>query len=618
MNLDGSSTAPVNARRRCWAWVVALLCLYPGAAWGSAPWWRASAGEIDEALREVELQRRRAGASGGAGTLEALRESNALVLRRGKACPIELEVINGSGHAMWHVRVVVAGTSRGKTTARQIYIPLLPAGSRTSALFSCELWRAPGAPLIVSVPHAIPGSALGPDIIRDMLSEKADHLFEDNTYRVNTQPSSESAAASAMKTLVEAQDQELLRAFAAQLLAEPAGAEILASVLVSPAPALLDGDKIVAAAREGKVDLFAAVELDRMLRGDCSGSAKSLALCAGAIQKRLGPGAGEMLTPRLLASLTAELKQRLLRNDPLEADLVVGVTRELRALGLDTGPIVMRLCNEISPYPDRGQLIFDLAERIEPDAPCVEERRSARRRERWALVATTLGTLGGVVLPVPLIVLYLRRSWRRLRSRLGLDTEERPEERSAPGGVLGPRLGQDRWARAFEGGIADLRRGLEADESDACHAASEAIGRAMESHGAAIGEATRGCAIDALKQGTARSFLARLEGQLLYVLVAPSAHAEPRALVRYAPLADGWVGHAGRLAEGLPALAGAKLSFLALILFVHPEASEVTLVAGYDDGQRRVWPGPLLGAGEALRAEGRVYPHHHEFNLEAA
>lgn len=618
MDPDRSKAASAIARRVwCWLWVVALVCLHPAAAWAGARWSRAGAGDIDEALEAVRQKRVRAGEPADADALEALRQTHALVKVKSQACPVALDVINGSDHAMWHVRLAASGTTGGRMTERQLHIPILPAGSKVSVTIFCRLW-SPTARVSVSGLPAVPGSALGPDIVREMLSAKADHHFKDDTYRVGEEESDESAAASALGILVEAQDQGLLRAFVAQLLAEPVGADVLASVLVSPAPALLDGNKVVAAAWEGKVDLFAAVELDRMLRRGCTASANDLSRCTGAIRQKLGAGAGEMLAPRFLAILTGELKRRLLFNDSVEASAVVSATRELRAIGLDTGPIVERLCNEMSLYPNVEGRMFYLAEQIEPDAPCVKERRSARQREHLRRTAISLGTLGAFVLPVPLVVLHFRRSWRRLRSRLGLDTKERPEKRSARDGVVGPRLGRDRWARAFEGGVADLRRGLEADESDACCAASEAIGRAMESHGAAIVDATRGCVIDALTQATARSFLARLEGQLLYVLVVPSAHAEPRALVRYAPLADGWSRHAGRVAEGLPALAGARLPFLALIFFVPPDASEVSLVTGYDDGQRRVWPGPLLGAGEAPRAEGRVYPDHHEFNLESA
>lgn len=599
------SRGTVIARRRwCWAWALALLCLYPTAARAGALWSLASSGEIEEALR--------------IGRLLRLPEGSALVVQRSQRCPAELHVINASGHAMWNVRVAASGSAGGKKVEREMRLPVLPARSKATVQFPCTVWGAGGASIPVSAAAAAPGSALGPDVIREILASKAEYVALYDAFLVTEFRSQTSIAAFALEYLLETDDRRLLRELTRQLAAEPAGAELLVTRLSMRGLLFLDADKVVAAARDGKVDIIAAMELDRALMPGCSGAGRSLRGCAKAITEVLGTSAEGMIAPRFLADLGAELRRQLLSESRSSAQDLISALPQLRAMGLDMAPIAQHLCEQAARRPDVGEDLLALAAQVEPSAPCIA---SSRHSLLWMDLRGRVITQGHralIVLPVLLVALYLLWRGRRLRVKLGLGSEAPAAQGPAPGGVIGPRLDAKAWARSFEGGVADLRRGLDADGSEPCRAASAAIGRVMAEGGAAIAEIARGAAIDALRGGALRSVLARLEGLLLYVLVVPSARPEPKALVQHAPLTDGWAGHARRVVAGSPALAGAKLPVLSLILFVRPDASEVTLVAGYDDGQRRVWPGPLLAAGEARRVEGRVYPDHHEFNLEPA
>lgn len=604
--------------RWCWAWALAILCLHPTAARAGALWSPASPGDIDEALRRVKLQRLRGGMPADAEALEALREGSALVVQRSRRCPAELKVINASGHAMWHVRVAVSGLTGGKQVERAMHLPILPAGSKATVEFPCSLWGAGGAPIAVTAPPAVPGPALGPDVMREMLATNGDHHALTSSFLARESPFPASSAAFALEYLLSAEEQGLQRELIRLLPVAPEGAEILITRLFRRDQALLDVDKVVAAARDGKVDVVAAMELDRTLRVSCGGSARSLRSCAKAIKEHLGDGAGDMLAPAFFANLDGELK-RLLPSESDSATLdLLGVLPELRAIGLKTAPIAQLLCEQAIARPDVTEDLLALAAQIEPGASCMESSRRTLLRMSVQGKAIEAGKLFVVLLPVLVAALVIRLMNKRVRVKLGLGSEAPATQGPAPGGVIGPRLDTKAWARSFEAGVEELRRGLDAEGSEPCRAASAAIGRAMTSDGASIAEVARGAAIDALRGGELQSVLARLGGLLFYVLVVPSARPEPKALVQHAALADGWAGHARRVAAGSPALAGAKLPVLSLILFVRPDASEVALVAGYDDGERRVWPGPLLAAGEARRVEGRVYPDHHEFNLAPA
>jgi hypothetical protein len=561
------------------------------------------------------MDQRRVGVFLQRKTIEQGLHTKALLLRTETGrCPVRVRVLNTSDHAMWNIAVRDRARRSNPTDSagREIHVPFLPAHTETIAEFPCERQGSTIVP--VSLPIFAEGDTLDPVVVQMMLAQKTDFSAHDQTLSWRADPLDKSIAASALElfSVDEKGDRVLFEAFSRALL-DANGAEQALTAFLDERSSVFAAAQVVAAAKEGKLSISEIIVRNSTLK-DCSSKILELKRCANTIAG-VGPGAAGLLRPEFLEAVSATIKGA----SPF---LAVDATLHVRALGLDTAPIVASLCERAAVAsvggitPDASDLL-EAALQIQPGAPCVASVRSTlSRRAAWRVVRGTVISMIVVGAPLTLLFLHYRRRWRKVRKELAGPSASSAKQSSF--GVLGGRLDPKVWQEGFGATLAALVGSLKRDEGEEASAAAEAIARVLAGDAGRIVDGVRRTAIAALESGALQSFIAEIHGVLLYVLVFPGQHDGPQTLHQYPAFADGWIKHLGRLRKLSKASSGAPAPIMSLIVFLRPDASEGTALAGYDDGRLRLLPASLLDPGETRRAAGRIRSQRHEFMLEQA
>jgi hypothetical protein len=606
------------ARRRTRIVLLALALWWfsPALAYGATHAYPLPEWLLNQDIERLIIDQRRIGVFLKRKTIELILQTNALILLetgRGQ-CPVQIRVLNSSGHAMWNIAVRGRPRRGGVTDSagKEIHVPFLPAHTETIVEFPCAKQGNTIVPL--SFPIFAEGVTLDAGVVQTMLAQTTDFSARHRALAWSNDPQDKSVVASTLElfSFDEKGDRELFEAFSRALL-DAKGAEQALTAFVDARSSVLMPAQVVAAAKEGKVSISEIVYHNSTLKKTCD-KVMDLRRCADTILG-LGPGAAGLLRPEFLTSVSAMLKGA-------SSSRAAEITPKFRALGLDAAPVVASLCEraEVAGVsgitPDEGDLL-EAASRIQPDAPCVASVQSRlSRRAAWNRVLGVVIRILVVGAPLALLFLYYRKRWRKVREKLAGPSASSAKQSNF--GVLGGRLDPKVWHGGFGATLDALAGSLKRDESEEARAAAEAIARVLAGDAGRIVDSVRRTAVAALESGALQSFIAEIHGVLLYVLVFPGQHDGPQTLHQYPAFADGWIKHLGRLRKLSEASSGAPAPIMSLIVFLRPDASEGTALAGYDDGRLRLLPASLLDPGETRRAVGRIRSQRHEFMLEQA
>ena len=388
------------------------------------------------------------------------------------------------------------------------------------------------------------------------------------------------------------------------------------AVVVRAESKVLAPDWVIARADEKKLDLLAFLELNRAQLKSCDTSLLDLQLCLSVLPKAAPGLSRDAFTPAFVAS-TLTL---IVAVDSV--DDVVRAAKSAAAVGLDTRPIVDGMCSKAdkaareSP-PDTSAVDALLAGALSIDtaATCVGEVRSGVRWREITNAGSVALRLLALLVMIGLGVVYIRRSWSAVRTKIREANREVASAQADGGGER--RLDAATWTPEITAGLADLAQSLEGETSADLRAAASLVREIPAEARAEIVRRARLAANATLRTGEVSSLLVKLPSALVYVVCFAGRAEQPQTVRRHAEFRDGWEAHAARVREATLA-DSPGLPLLGLLFFLHADAVKGTLLIALDGDGVHVVPERLLGEREARSRSGQISRNHHDFELERA
>jgi hypothetical protein len=382
-------------------------------------------------------------------------------------------------------------------------------------------------------------------------------------------------------------------AIAKQALAHPATAERLRELLDTASEVFMP-HVVLERSLAGKLDLVSFMAFNAKHLGSCRGSISGLRECATALE-----AGGAAFKGPLRPDFVASLQPLFTEADDVSLSQTTAIAR---SLGLKVEPIADAVCGrEVEKVSTRGgasRATLLILDEIAPGNAC--QARVSRAELNQALGNLALAVLALALLAVPGVLLFhgYRKQWQRLRPALVAAVEA---ARESEGGVISAALADSTWSSGFGGALRKVREELLTADDGAAGGVVGALEAVIENP--TLTERARSTAIEALWSGQVQSFLARCEGVLAYVLIFPAKHEDPKGLRRHAPFRKGWVEHLTELRRLLATRGELSLPILSVLVFVSSDASDGSVIVGYDDGRTSLLPGPVVEESEG-RASG--------------
>ena len=369
---------------------------------------------------------------------------------------------------------------------------------------------------------------------------------------------------------------------------------------------MFDAEKILAAG--DKIDLADFLLVNKTL-AKCDASKESLQRCLEIVSDKLAalPAGALVLTGTFGSSALSKLGELYVAGAE-----TLALLKGYRRYGLDTRPVVNRLCTEARGDRLITQSRLATASAIDPDAPCIKavERDWAARERRamWSRI------LRGSALLLPLGLGFLFFRWRLRKYAAGKPAEAASGTEAAS--ALAGRLTGPSWRASLEAGLAQAQKTFAADKRPEAAEAARLIAALGPEQRDFIFTRGKDCAQTALETGEVKSFLVQGAGAAVYVVLVPGRADQPQTLRRHAAFVNGWLAHAGKLARAVRA-GGSELPVLALVVFLRSDASQGTLLVALDGARHSFAPAALLDDREA-RSGALVHQCRYPFSLEHA
>ncbi|MGE0403839.1 MAG: hypothetical protein AB7T06_44440 [Kofleriaceae bacterium] len=372
-------------------------------------------------------------------------------------------------------------------------------------------------------------------------------------------------------------------------LAQVAADEVIANA-ASKSSIVFDPTKVKAAG----VDLADFLAFEATLGNDCTSNAGVLAGCAKKI------AANPQMAKLTRTALKSEFESAMTRivSDTRDTDTLVALATDLRGAGFDVGFVAQNACrdarNAVEYNGDPDEYIA-IAERIAPDAACIEEAKdAASAKDRKALKFSILALLG-LIVPLPIGFVLAKKRWKKVQKELPTDA---PTETS--GEKLDDRLGTNGLGRMLRDGVAEAKRDL----------AGTVGGQGLGQIDDPIIFAVQGTVKRAVKSGDAATVIIKRASDAVYIVALPVKDARPQVVQRY--LGAPWPEHVAQIQ------AAAGMPVLALVVMCGPDVSESTLLVGWHIGDAWSDPDALLDAKEARERGANQFRYTASLTSKAA
>ncbi len=355
---------------------------------------------------------------------------------------------------------------------------------------------------------------------------------------------------------------------------QPAAADGVVAAYTKDHSKVYDAQKL----GDAKLDLLDYLAFSSTELADCSSNLEALSGCATAIAKR----------PELIKQGDAiksdfrSVIDQLMSAAPKGE--MVETAKLLDAAGISITPQVDHLCSEIRDalrWNGDYETPLGFVKQIPHGESCVAAIGDEAASKHRTVIIMTILAICGLVLPFPIGGYFLRRRWRKFTA--SIPTVSAADANA--GTRLEDRLGAAGLGNALASAVSEARR-------ETNLAGLAVVDQAMVERAAATVRR-------AVKAGDAASALAKIGGQMIYVLALPVRNARPQVVQRY--LGAEWPDHL----DAVFAAAGAPVT--ALVILCDATASEATLLVGFTDGTNRSDPDALLDAREARERNANTF-----------
>ncbi len=342
------------------------------------------------------------------------------------------------------------------------------------------------------------------------------------------------------------------------------------------------------------MDLADFLAFEATLGGDCTSNAGMLGECAKKI------AANPAMAKLTKTALKSEFETAMTRivGDTRDTDTLVALATDLRGAGFDVGFVAQNACRDAMnavEYNGDPQQYIEIAERIAPNAPCIEDAKdAANKKGRKALMFSILA-IAGLLIPLPVGGWLAKRRWKKVQKELPPETTGEPT-----GEKIDDRLGANGLGRMLRDGVAEAKRDL----------GGTAGGAGLAQIDDSIIFAAQGTVKRAVKTGDAATVIIKRASDAVYIVALPVRDARPQVVQRY--LGAPWPEHL----EQIQAAAG--MPVLTLVVMCGPDVSESTLLVGWHIGTAASDPDALLDAKEARERGANQFRYTAALTAKAA
>jgi hypothetical protein len=379
---------------------------------------------------------------------------------------------------------------------------------------------------------------------------------------------------------------------------------------------VLTPEWLLARVDKKELDLQAFLDFNREELGSCTGSSTQLQVCLSQLPKAAPGLSREAFSPGFVATALNVVGAED------DAGDIVNLAKGFGAVGLDTKPIVDRVCSKADaaarhspPDEDTVDKLLGAATSIDSSAACVGEVRSAVRWRAASAAGSVALRLLVLLVTIGIGILYIRRTWAAVRVKVRAANLEVANAQAEGGGER--RLDAATWSQEITAGLADVTRTLGGETSEDLRAAAAVLRDIPAEARVEIVKRARLAANATIRSGDVSSLLVKLPTALVYIVCFAGRAEQPQTVRRHAAFRDGWEAHAARVREA--ALAGGpELPLLGLLFFLHADAVKGTLLIALEGQGAHVVPERLLGEREARARAGQISRYHHDFELERA
>ncbi|MFN0251973.1 MAG: hypothetical protein ACKV2T_34170 [Kofleriaceae bacterium] len=365
--------------------------------------------------------------------------------------------------------------------------------------------------------------------------------------------------------------------------------EVIATA-ASKSSIVFDPKKVKAAG----VDLADFLAFESTLGGDCTSNAGMLAECAKKIAAN--PAMVKLVKSALKADF--ESSMRRVAGDTRNADTLVALAKDLRGAGFDVGFVAQNACRDAKnavAYGGNPDEHIAVAEKIAPDAPCIEEAKDAAGAKARKAIIFSILAIVGLLAPIVVGIWLAKRRWKKVQKELPQDAVV-----DASGEKIDDRLGAGGLGRMLRDGLAEAKRDL----------AGTAGGQSLAQIDDPIIFAVQGTVKRAVKTGDAATVIIKRASDAVYIVALPVRDARPQVVQRY--LGAPWPEHVAQIQ------AAAGMPILALVVMCGPDVSESTLLVGWHIGEAASDPDALLDAREARERGANQFRYTASLTAKAA
>lgn len=335
----------------------------------------------------------------------------------------------------------------------------------------------------------------------------------------------------------------------------------------------------------------------------CHADSKSADACLTAVKSL-------SLTKDAIDPAFTEAVSSFIRTSPRDA-VAAKVATELAALGVDLSDAVDALCKAAPTDPGRwgygsgSEDPLTTAAALNAGHPCIASVKSARSSaERW--IAAGIGFRVTLALvPFGFVGLFARKRFVPVRAQLAKESAELEAVRGQA--AITMRLAAPKTEEALAAGLTDAATFLTTDTHEEVAGAGRALGALSAERRNAILGKTRAMATRAAETGNASTFLAELDGIVLYVACFPGREDQPQTVRRHPGFTDGWPEHIKGIVDACIA-DGRPNKILSLVFMLGASGGKTTMLVGFDTPAIHFVP-------ESLAAHDNEITHGHRYEL---